>query len=212
MRAMLGRAALGSALVVAIFLSVLFFGGEDSLSRLVGTVNQDDPTTGRLHFWEGTLEIIREHPVIGTGLGAFSVAYTRYDTRNGTYRLEQAHNDYLQLLADAGIVGAVLGLVFVGVLFRVALKRAASSDKFRSGVAKGALTGCFAVLVHSFFDFTLHTTANALLFLLLAALATINGRVEESNLDEHDQQQRRRRRRRRRSSQQGTDHTRAAQA
>jgi hypothetical protein len=35
------------------------------------------------------------------------------------------------------------------------------------------------VLVHSFFDFTLHTPANALLFLVLAALATINGRVED---------------------------------
>jgi hypothetical protein len=46
-------------------------------------------------------------------------------------------------------------------------------------VATGALAGCFAVLVHSFFDFTLHTPANALLFLVLAALATINGRVED---------------------------------
>jgi hypothetical protein len=35
------------------------------------------------------------------------------------------------------------------------------------------------VLVHSFFDFTLHTPSNALLFLVLAALATVNGRVEE---------------------------------
>jgi hypothetical protein len=41
------------------------------------------------------------------------------------------------------------------------------------------LAGCFAVLVHSFFDFTLHTTSNTLLFLVLAALATMNGRVEE---------------------------------
>jgi hypothetical protein len=46
-------------------------------------------------------------------------------------------------------------------------------------VATGALAGCFAVLVHSFFDFTLHTTSNTLLFLVLAALATMNGRVEE---------------------------------
>jgi hypothetical protein len=46
-------------------------------------------------------------------------------------------------------------------------------------VATGALAGCFAVLIHSFFDFTLHTTANALLFLVLAALATMNGRVED---------------------------------
>jgi hypothetical protein len=44
----------------------------------------------------------------------------------------------------------------------------------------GALAGCFAVLVHSFFDFTLHTTANALLFLTLAALATQDSRVDQT--------------------------------
>jgi hypothetical protein len=46
-------------------------------------------------------------------------------------------------------------------------------------VATGALAGCFAVLVHSFFDFTLHTTSNALLFLILAALATQDSRVDQ---------------------------------
>jgi O-antigen ligase len=179
-RAAAKRVLLGFSIIAAIFFGVLFFGGEESLSRLVGTVNADDPTTGRTHFWSGTLDIIRDHPVLGTGLGAFSLAYTRYDTRNGQMRLEQAHNDYLQILSDAGIVGALLALVFVVALFRMGFRRAATKDKFRRGVALGALAGCFAVLVHSFFDFTLHTTANALLFLVLAALATLNGRVEDS--------------------------------
>jgi O-antigen ligase len=112
-------------------------------------------------------------------LGAFSVVYTGYDSRNGVYRLEQAHNDYLQVLSDGGIVGAALGLVFVVSLFRMGFARRESGDNFRRGVASGALAGCFAVLNHSFFDFTLHTTSNALLFLLLAALATMNGRVQD---------------------------------
>lgn len=193
MRAAIKRAGLGIAIIVALFFSVLFFGGEASLSRLVGTVNADDPTTGRLHFWEGTLGIIGDHPLIGTGLGAFTVSYTRYDTRGGQLRLEQAHNDYLQILSDAGVVGGVLGLLFIVALFRMGFARAASKDKFRRGVSLGALAGCFAVLVHSLFDFTLHTTANALLFLVLAGLATLDGRVEESPT-------RRRRRRRRHQS------------
>jgi len=52
---------------------------------------------------------------------------------------------------------------------------------FARGVITGALAGCFAVLVHSFFDFTLHTTANALLFLILAALATQDSRVDQTS-------------------------------
>jgi hypothetical protein len=64
------------------------------------------------------------------------------------------------------------------VLFGKGFARRETDDKFRRGVATGALAGCFAVLIHSFFDFTLHTTANALLFLILAALATQDSRVD----------------------------------
>ncbi|MBC8031419.1 MAG: O-antigen ligase family protein [Pyrinomonadaceae bacterium] len=173
------KAGLALALVVALFGGVVLLGGEEALTRIVGSVNTDDPTTGRAHFWSVTVDIIKNHPLIGTGLGAFGVVYTGYDSRNGLYRLEQAHNDYLQLLSDAGIVGAVIGLFFVISLFRIGFSRRDSRDDFRRGVATGALAGCFGVLVHSFFDFTLHTPSNALLFLVLAALATVNGRVEE---------------------------------
>ncbi|HLA12389.1 MAG TPA: O-antigen ligase family protein [Pyrinomonadaceae bacterium] len=186
------RAGLALALILALFAGVVLTGGEDALTRFVGTVNSDDPTTGRAHFWNVTLEIIKTHPVLGTGLGAFGVVYTRFDTRNGLYRLEQAHNDYLQVLSDGGIVGALIALAFLALLFRIGFARRESNDEFRRGVAIGGLAGCFAVLVHSFFDFTLHTTSNALLFLILAALATLDGRVEEGGA--------RRRHRRRRST------------
>ncbi|HEV2829701.1 MAG TPA: O-antigen ligase family protein [Pyrinomonadaceae bacterium] len=173
------KAGLALALVVALFGGVVLLGGEDALTRVVGSVNTDDPTTGRAHFWSVTVEIIKTHPWLGTGLGAFGVVYTGFDSRNGIYRLEQAHNDYLQVLSDGGIIGAVIGLFFVVNLFRMGFIRRDSRDDFRRGVATGAMAGCFAVLVHSFFDFTLHTPANALLFLVLAALATMNGRVED---------------------------------
>ena len=161
------------------FWGVVLLGGEEALSRIVGSVNTDDPTTGRAHFWSVTVDIIKNHPLIGIGLGAFGVVYTGYDSRNGLYRLEQAHNDYLQVLSDGGIVGAAIGLFFVVSCFGWVSRARDSRDDFRRGVATGALAGCFAVLVHSFFDFTLHTPSNALLFLVLAALATMNGRVEE---------------------------------
>jgi O-antigen ligase len=173
------RAALALGLIVALFAGVVLLGGESALSRFAGTVNSEEPTTGRAHFWNVTVDIIKAHPIIGTGLGAFPAVYTRYDSRNGAYRLEQVHNDYLQVLSDGGIFLAAFGLFFVVMLFRTGFARRESRDEFRSGVALGALAGCFAVLVHSFFDFTLHTTSNALLFLVLAALATMNGRVEQ---------------------------------
>jgi O-antigen ligase len=187
----LKRAGLALAMVLVLVGGAVLLGGEAALSRMVGTVNAEDPTTGRAHFWSVTLDIIRAHPVLGSGLGSYGLAYTQFDSRNGLFRLEQAHNDYLQVMSDAGIIGVGLGLFFIVVLFRTGFARRETEDVFRRGVATGALAGCFAVLVHSLFDFTLHTTANALLFLVLAALASLNGRIEQGG------QHRRHRRRRR---------------
>jgi O-antigen ligase len=192
-RSLMMRAGLALALLLAVFTGVVLLGGEGVLSRFIGTVNAEDPTTGRAHFWQGALQILRDHPLTGAGLGSFGVAYTLYDTRNGLFRLEQAHNDYLQVLSDAGLVGGIIALAFVFLLFRAGFARRETNDLFRRGVATGALTGCFAVLVHSFFDFTLHTTTNALLFLMLAALATLNGRVEEASGSGSHRRRRRRR-------------------
>jgi len=179
-RAMLIRAVLGFGLIVVLIVGAVAFGGADVFNRLLGTTNAADPTTGRSHYWSVTLDVIKTNPIFGSGLGSLGVIYTKFDTRNGLYRLEQAHNDYLQTLADGGIIGAILGLSFLIILFRSAFRRRNTEDKFRRGVATGALAGCFAVLVHSAFDFTLHTTSNALLFLVLAAMATLDHRVDES--------------------------------
>jgi O-antigen ligase len=175
------RAGLAFGLIIVLIGGTVAVGGSDVFTRLLGTASAEDPTTGRSHFWRVTLDVIKAYPVIGSGLGSFSVIYTRYDTRNGYLRLEQAHNDYLQVLADGGLVGGALGIAFILILFRQGFTRRETDDKFRRGVATGALAGCFAVLVHSFFDFTLHTTANALLFLILAALATQDSRVDQGS-------------------------------
>ena len=180
-RSALMRAGLAFGLIAVLIGATVAIGGSDVFTRLLGTASAQDPTTGRSHFWNVTVDVIKAHPIIGSGLGSFSVIYTHYDTRNGYLRLEQAHNDYLQTLADGGIVGGALGLAFILILFRSGFTRRETDDKFRRGVATGALAGCFAVLVHSFFDFTLHTTANALLFLILAALATLDSRVDQGS-------------------------------
>jgi O-antigen ligase len=58
----------GRCLLVC-FLGVVLLGGEFSINRFIDSVNTDDPTTGRAHFWSVTLEIIKAHPYLGTGSG-----------------------------------------------------------------------------------------------------------------------------------------------
>src|SRR5437870_7281096 len=179
-RAAMLRAGLALAVIAALVGGAFLIGGSEVFTRLLGTPSAADPTSGRTHFWAVTLDVIKAYPIVGSGLGSLGVIYTRYDSHNGLLRLEQAHNDYLQTLSDGGIIGGVLGLAFIVILFRQGFARRETDDRFRRGVATGALAGCFAVLVHSFFDFTLHTPSNALLFLMLAALATMNGRLEDA--------------------------------
>lgn len=165
----------GLALIAVMFGAVLLLGGDTSLLRSIGVegVQQDDPSSGRLHFWQKTLQMIADYPLTGVGLNAFGVAYPRYDTWNGYYRLEQAHNDYLQVLAEAGVIGLLLVAAFIFLLFHRGLGvYTTTRDRFRRGVALGALAGCFGILIHSFFDFPLRTSSNQLVFLVLAALAT----------------------------------------
>jgi O-antigen ligase len=127
-----------------------------------------------MHFWSIALKIFLEHPILGAGFDAFGVAFTRFDTWNGRFRVEQAHNDYLQMLADGGILAFAAVAAFVFLLFKRGVGVIArSTSPGRRTVAIGALAGCFGILVHSLFDFPLRTASNSYFFLLLAALATV---------------------------------------
>ena len=169
-------AASGAALILLIFGVVIFLGGGDALFRGVGLSNAEaDLSTGRAHYWPIAIRIFLEHPLLGAGFDAFGAAYSKFDTWNGLLRVEQAHNDYLQTLADAGLAGfACLG-AFIYLLFKKGLGMVAGAgSSFRRNAAIGALAGCFGILIHSFFDFPLRTPSNAFFFLLLAAIATVS--------------------------------------
>lgn len=164
----------GLALILGFFGAVILLGGDASLIRGIGLESgQQDISNGRSHFWQIALKIFFDYPILGTGLDSFGFAFTRYDTWNGNFRLEQAHNDYLQILADAGILGFACIAAFIYLLFNKSLKIIGkTTDSFRRDVAMGALAGCFGILLHSFFDFPLRTTSNAFFFLLLVVIAT----------------------------------------
>lgn len=164
----------GLALLIVVVGIGLFLSRENSISRSVTLAQSGgDFSTGRLHFWGVSWEIIKNYPIFGVGFDAFGVAYTKYDSWNGTMRVERAHNEYLQALTDAGIFGLVCVIAFIFRFFRQGFHNLSLTlDPFRRGAIVGALAGCFGIFIHSFFDFPLRTPANALIFLSLVALAT----------------------------------------
>lgn len=182
---------LGAGLLIAILLGTAFVGGENALTRIQDGQTVAEGVVTRPQMWAVTLKMIAANMPFGVGLGAYGVAYTRYDEASGFERVEQAHNDYLQVLSDGGIVGGILGIVFLFLVFRLGWRGVRVSNLDRRGIATGALAGIFGVLLHSLFDFVLHTTAIALLFLtLLAMLIAASSRFSD---DTPEPEKRRRR-------------------
>lgn len=186
------KVALALVLMGAVVVGAISVGGESSLTRIAETAASKDVTTDRTHIWGITLKVIAHNMPLGAGLGAFGQAYTQFDDFSGLERVEQAHNDYLQVLADAGLVGAVIGGLFLFWLFQTGRRNIKTTNTFRRGIAVGSLAGIFAILVHSMFDFVVHTTAISLMFLLLLALLTASGREYEDDEKEEVQERRRR--------------------
>jgi O-antigen ligase len=180
------RFALAGALLVAVVAGTIFVGGESSLTRIAETASSKDVTTNRSHIWATTVDVVKQTLPLGGGLGAFGIAYTPSDTLSGLERVEQAHNDYLQTIADAGIVGLLIGGAFLLLLIQTSVRNTRRQNSFRRAVAIGASAGAFAVLIHSVFDFVLHTTAVAVLFLLLMALIVAAGYRYEDDIRDED--------------------------
>jgi O-antigen ligase len=144
--------------------------------------------------------MIGEYMPFGTGLGAYGTAFTKFDPSGGMFRVEQAHNDYLQVLSDAGIVGLVLGGLFLFWLIKAGLKNTLVRNTYRRGLAAGAFTACFGVLVHSMFDFVLHITAVSIWFLMSMAVLARSGDQFDDDIEDLEEQHSRRRRKRRKAS------------
>ena len=181
------KLGLAVLLFVAVIGGAILVGGETSLTRVAETAATDDLTTGRSNIWSVTLDVIRANLPFGAGLGAFGVAYTPHDAMSGLERVEQSHNDYLQVLADAGIVGGLIGLFFLFRLFVAGRAATGIRNDYRRGIAFGALAGIFAILVHSIFDFVLHTTAIAVMFLVLIALLIVSRSSYADDLEDESQ-------------------------
>lgn len=127
----------------------------------------------RFTMSKGAAHILEDHPITGAGLGALVAVYPRYEILYDGKLVDHVHNDYMEMLAETGMLGGLCGLAFLWLLFREAKTcYATEQGHFSRALHAGAVTALCGLLLHSFVDFNLHIAANALLFLLQAYLAT----------------------------------------
>jgi O-antigen ligase len=133
-----------------------------------------DPARWLIH--RDSVRMFAAHLFLGSGLGTFATAFPRYRAFYDGFLVNDAHDDYLQLLVETGLAGFAVGMWFLVVLYREGLAKLRSA-KLSPGalISIAALTGCTGLLAHSFVDFNLQIPANAALFYVLCVIATAPG-------------------------------------
>jgi O-antigen ligase len=158
---------------IAALAFVAWLGAGKVIERLSSLRPGDVTLSRRTTMIRGAAHMFFDHPVAGTGLGSLVAVYPRYETLYDGKVVDHVHNDYMEMLAETGIAGALCGLAFLWILFGEARSCfAAEQGHFSRAIHAGAITAVCGLLLHSLVDFNLHIPSNALLFLLQAHLAT----------------------------------------
>ena len=148
-------------------------GWADRLFTRLGISEVDKRLSGqtRVYLYRNTLAMIKDHPFAGVGFGNFRYAYPRYRDRaewalSGlNTRVDEAHNDYLQVFSEVGIVGFVVFLWILFLLGRMAWKGLqGEAGTRRFSIAQACVMGILATLVQCLFDFNLQNPASGMMF------------------------------------------------
>ena len=158
---------LGVALVIAIY------GLGVGLEKTVERFGHDGDLTHRLDIAASVLPMIADFPLTGVGMGAFNTAYSPYALAQygGDLDVVHAHNDWIEVAAEAGLPGLALCVsgfvVFMAKCIAAWKKR---NDPLILGTCAGLISGLAALALHSFFDFGMRVPANTLAVGILCAL------------------------------------------
>jgi O-antigen ligase len=157
--------------IAALMLAVFSYAGEGVAKRITTTSWQR--MDGRVNIWHDTLNIANTFWLTGTGFNTYGVAMLRYQTVKDGYRYIEAHNDYLQLMAEGGLLVGIPAIILAITLIVTIYRRfrEGADDTRTYWLRVGAVAGICAIAVQSVTDFTLQMPGAAVMFATLLAIA-----------------------------------------
>ena len=173
-------AALAAAASVIVAIGIVFtVSKNDFLTKRAQNIFETQNM--RMDLWPAAVQQWKLNPVFGTGSGSYLYYGRMFRAERMQVDPVRVHNDYLDLLAEYGVAGALAFLVFFGVHLRAGWKnlaRLAPKPVILSGrvlsnslaLQVGAITALSAYIVHSIFDFNLHIPANVLVMAFVFAV------------------------------------------
>jgi len=169
------RTAMGVGLFLVIVVGLLTWIGGAELSKRIATVgasHSEITSNVRTNINRDGLKMFLKKPVLGWGLGTFPVVYPQFRTFYTNFFVNEAHNDYLQLLVEMGLLGFGTMLWFLVTIYTRGVKKMKNWTAEISGaVTLACMLGLSGILVHSAVDFNLQIPANAALFYVLCTIA-----------------------------------------
>ena len=172
----------GGLVLLVAFATVSWLGVNQILARFSSLQTLEVTESKRASMRLGAWNLFLDHPVLGTGLGTLQQVYPPYETLYDGKIVNHAHNDYLEALAETGVVGGLCCAWFLGILVVCALRSLKTEgNSFANTLRLCGWTACCGLLVHSLVDFNLHIPSNLLLFLLMALLGTAEVPQTEPN-------------------------------
>lgn len=178
---------IASLVVIDILIVGAWFGVEKVAARIAQSSVSND--ADRIEVSRNTLDLVKDYPLTGSGGGTFHLAYARYRGESITAYYDHAHQDYLEIMADSGIVGiALLGAVVLASLWAALNALYRRRDALMRGMAFSSIMGVVALLIHSAVDFNLQIPANAATFMIMLAFGWIALHLDrgEAKGDEDD--------------------------
>ncbi len=158
--------------IAGIGLFFVNFGSDELVNRIDTSITPEGELIfDRIEIWRDTMEIIKVFWLTGAGFGTFVDIFPLYKTITNPHVYDHAHNDYLELLTDGGIIGFSLAAWFVLAVLGSGWKMiAVRRDNFSIMIGIGALVGICSMLLFAITDFNMHNGADGLYFFFLCGL------------------------------------------
>lgn len=159
---------------------IAWTGGSEVTARIAtlgGDKHSDLSANMRQQIDRDILRMSRQRPVLGWGQGTFADVYPRFRSFYTDSLVNAAHNDFLQVLAETGILGFGIMIWFLVRVLRPALRKSHKwPSNLNGAVSVAAILGISGILVHSLVDFNMQVPANAALFYSLCTVASMEPR------------------------------------
>jgi O-antigen ligase len=174
-----------TALVLGVFLALgvgllAWLGGGQLSGRLTSIdINARTEPSGRtrVQINHDGLRMFMDRPILGWGLGTFPTVYPQYRSFYTNLFINEAHDDYLQVLVEMGGLGFSVVLWFLVITYWRGIRKLRDWSRDPNGaVSLAAMLGISGILVHSFVDFNLQIPANAALFYVFCVVAAMEPR------------------------------------